>query len=281
MTASSLPLSVRNLTISLPYSGAPRTILQSVHFDVQAGEILGVVGESGSGKSTLGLACLGLLPALFRVEGDVRLNGNNIREIAEKKRYRLRGHVVGYVPQEPMKALNPGMTIEQHVREGLPASLSKKEKRARVEYWLSQVGLEGTKHILQSYPFALSGGQRQRVLLAAALAAEPEILIADEFTTALDPVTRYQAVELIKKQVSQRKMAAILISHDLELVARSTDRMLVLRKGVIVESGETTDVITSPTSRYMRSLLALSLHFTPREPLSLFPQDSIGDAADD
>ncbi|MFT9400411.1 ATP-binding cassette domain-containing protein [Acetobacter sp.] len=278
MTADAIPLQVQQVSVGLPYSATPRTVLHDLSFDVQAGEILGVVGESGSGKTTLGLACLGLLPSVFRTTGRVLLAGRNFTALPEKARYRLRGQGIGYVPQEPMKALNPGMTVAAHIAETLPAGLGKKERLERVDYWLAQVGLPSGASMRQAYPFALSGGQRQRVLLAAALAGEPAVLIADEFTTALDPATRCNVMVLLKKQAQKRNMAVVVISHDLELVAHNTDTVLVLRGGKCVEYGPTQTVLAQPTSSYLQALLALSLQFTPRPPLSLFEPEAIRSA---
>ncbi|GAA09086.1 oligopeptide transporter ATP-binding protein OppD [Acetobacter tropicalis NBRC 101654] len=278
MTAHIIPLQVQQLSVGLPHSATPCTVLHDLSFDVQAGEILGVVGESGSGKTTLGLACLGLLPPVFHTTGHVLVAGRNFSTVPEKVRYRLRGHGIGYVPQEPMKALNPGMTVGAHIAETLPTGLGKKERLERVDYWLAQVGLMGGASMRQAYPFALSGGQRQRVLLAAALAGEPAVLIADEFTTALDPATRRNVVLLLKNQAQKRNMAVVLISHDLELVAHNTDTVLVLRGGQCVEYGPTQTVLARPTSSYLQALLALSLQFTPRPPLSLFEPEAIRSA---
>lgn len=278
MTADAIPLQVQQVSVGLPYSATSRTVLHDLSFDVQAGEILGVVGESGSGKTTLGLACLGLLPSVFRTTGRVLLAGRNFTALPESARYRLRGQGIGYVPQEPMKALNPGMTVAAHIAETLPAGLGKKERLERVDYWLAQVGLPSGASMRQAYPFALSGGQRQRVLLAAALAGEPAVLIADEFTTALDPATRRNVMVLLKKQAQKRNMAVVVISHDLELVAHNTDTVLVLRGGKCVEYGPTQTVLAQPTSSYLQALLALSLQFTPRPPLSLFEPEAIRSA---
>lgn len=275
MTADTIPLQVQQVSVGLSYSATSRTVLHDLSFDVQAGEILGVVGESGSGKTTLGLACLGLLSPVFRTTGRVLLAGRNFTDLPENARYRLRGQGIGYVPQEPMKALNPGMTVAAHIAETLPAGLGKKERLERVDYWLAQVGLPSGASMRQVYPFALSGGQRQRVLLAAALAGEPAVLIADEFTTALDPATRRNVMVLLKKQAQKRNMAVVVISHDLELVAHNTDTVLVLRGGKCVEYGPTQTVLAQPTSSYLQALLALSLQFTPRPPLSLFEPEAI------
>lgn len=281
MTALGVPLQVQHLNVTLPTSAGPRTLVHDLSFTVQAGEILGIVGESGSGKSTVGLACLGLLPPHFQTKGTILLKGTSLDAVPQKSRYRLLGRVVGYVPQEPMKALNPGMTVAAHVAETLPGGLGKKEQLERVDHWLAQVGLGAGAAMRQAYPFALSGGQRQRVLLAAALAGEPDVLIADEFTTALDPATRRHVAQLLKQQAQQRHMAVVMISHDLELVAHSTDKVLVLRGGQCEEYGSTPAVMAQPQSEYLRALLALSLQFTPRPPLSLFEAQAIGGAEHD
>lgn len=255
-----------------------RYILHDITFHVKPGDILGIVGESGSGKSTLGLACLDLLGSAFHISGARWLKGHDIATMTEKERTAIRGRTIGYVPQEPMTALNPGMTVFQHLAEGLRhgPTLSRQAKAEQIEELLHTVGLEsGLRH---AYPHALSGGQRQRVLLAAALAGKPNLLIADEATTALDPTSRDTVIALIKTHALKRGMATILISHDLELVARHTSSLLVLRGGNVVEQGQTAAVMAQPASIYLRSLLALSLHFTPRTPLSLFPEQAIQEA---
>lgn len=265
------------LTVRARNPSSWHDILRDISFHIKPGDILGVVGESGSGKSTLGLACLDLLGSAFHISGTRRVKGHNIDTMAEKARTAIRGRTIGYVPQEPMTALNPGMTVTQHLAEGLRHStaLSRQAKAERIGELLQAVGLDSGPHLRQAYPHTLSGGQRQRILLAAALVGKPDLLIADEATTALDPASRDTVVALLKAQAAERGMATILISHDLELVARHTSSLLVLRGGSIVEQGQTAAVMAQPASVYLRSLLALSLRFTPRAPLSLFPEQAI------
>jgi peptide/nickel transport system ATP-binding protein len=225
-------------------------ILADVSFSVRPGERVGIIGESGSGKSMTALAVLGLLPDGMRATGSVSLAGREILNLPDKKMRALRGSKVAMVFQEPMTALDPMMTVGRQVGEACGGG------RARVEKLFSDVGLAAEKQ--RSYPHELSGGQRQRVLIALAMAGDPDVLIADEPTTALDVTSQDQVLGLLERLVAERGMSLVFISHDLAVIARMCGRVGVMRDGRVVESGPVEEVLRRPRHEYTRALVAAS-----------------------
>ncbi len=251
-------LSIDDLTIDLP-AGADRPhAVENVSFDLNKGEILCVVGESGSGKSMTANALMGLLPDGVTVgKGRAMFDGVDVLTLSEVRKQAMRGARIGMIFQEPMTALNPLMRIGDQIAEVFAAHdlYSKAERRARALALVKEVGLPDPDKIIRAYPFQLSGGQRQRAMIAMALALEPEILIADEPTTALDVTTQAQILRLIIALRDDRGMAVMFITHDFGVVAEIADRVIVMRYGQIVESGMAQQVLEAPQHGYTRALL--------------------------
>jgi peptide/nickel transport system ATP-binding protein len=239
-------------------------ILRDVSLDIAQGEVFGLVGESGSGKSMTALALMGLLPDGATASGTIGLDGNNLLGQPEGDWCATRGNDIAMIFQEPMTALNPVLTIGDQVAETLTihGQADRRKAHAIARDRLDRVGLS---HIgLDAYPHELSGGQRQRVCIAAAIALHPRLLIADEPTTALDVTTQAQILDLLKGLVAEEDMGLLLITHDLAVVAGMADRIAVMNKGEIVETGPTTQVLTQRTHPYTRALLAASSHAPDR-----------------
>lgn len=231
-------------------------LVQDLSFDLKAGQTLAIVGESGSGKSISSLALLGLLPDSLQVKGQVNLNEISLLQLTETQWRQIRGQKIAMIFQEPMTALNPLHKVEKQIGEMLRLNgLSKADVRSKVIDLLNQVGIPAPESKLSRYPHELSGGQRQRVMIAMALAQDPEILIADEPTTALDVTLQAQVLNLLKSLQASRNMAMILISHDLNLVRRYSDDVIVMQQGQVKEQGNTEQIFANPQDDYTRYLL--------------------------
>ncbi len=260
-SSSSTPaplLQVDGLSVRLPTARGMATAVRQLGFTLQRGEALGIVGESGSGKSLTALALMGLLPEGAEVSGSVRFRGQELRGLPDAAMCRLRGDRIGMVFQEPMTALNPVHPIGRQVAEPLRRHRALGARAARQEAiaLLERVGIAQAAQRFDAYPHQFSGGQRQRITIAMALACGPDLLIADEPTTALDVTLQQQILDLIADLVAERGMALILISHDLGVISQNVDRMLVMYGGSVVESGGTADVFARPAHPYTRGLLA-------------------------
>ncbi|QCO05267.1 ABC transporter ATP-binding protein [Azospirillum argentinense] len=256
-------LDVRNLTIDLPRGADRPHAVQDLTFTLEPGEILCVVGESGSGKSMTAHAVLGLLPKAVKVSsGEIRHQGTNVFSLPERDQRALRGGRIAMIFQEPMTALNPLMRVGDQIDEVLRyhTTLDRAARRVRVVELLASVGLPEPDHLRRSYPFRLSGGQRQRVMIAMALAVEPDILIADEPTTALDVTTQKQILELIQDIQAKRRMGVMFITHDFGVVAEIAHRVAVMQRGQIVEIGTAEEVLNHPRHPYTRQLIAAVPH---------------------
>ncbi|NIE96810.1 ABC transporter ATP-binding protein [Acinetobacter sp. Tr-809] len=231
-------------------------LVESLSFDLYPEQTVAIIGESGSGKTISALALLGVLPEHFTVQGKVELNGENLLALSQIQLQQIRGKRIAMIFQEPMTALNPLHKVEQMLSESLiRLGIAKTEIRKRCVGLLQDVHIDNPARILQCYPHELSGGQRQRVMLAMALALEAEILIADEPTTALDVVLQAQILTLLKELQLQRKMAIILISHDLNLVKHYADHVVVLNQGRVEEQGATAEIYSHPQTSYTKNLL--------------------------
>jgi len=243
-----------------------RAILSGVDLVLEQGEILGMVGESGSGKSMTALAIMGLLPEGAVAAGSIRFDGNELVGAYDHKMQKLRGDDIGMVFQEPMTALNPVKTIGEQVAEGIRwhRGVSRADAEAQAAAMLDRVGLPPARFPLHRYPHQLSGGQRQRVVVAIACALNPRLLIADEPTTALDVVLQAQLLDLLRDLVRERKMAMLLISHDLAVVTEMADRIAVMRNGAIVDEGETATLLSRQEHPYTRQLAYASTHVPAR-----------------
>jgi len=234
-------------------------VINAVSFKVRRGESVGMVGESGSGKSQTALALLGLLPANAVMSGSVRFDGKELANASAKQLDRVRGRRIGIVFQDPMQALNPYMRVGRQLRQILLQHDIAKgpEADAIVIAMLRRVGLPDAEAQFRAYPHELSGGMRQRVMLASALICEPDLLIADEPTTALDVTVQAQILDLLEEL--RDDTALLLITHDLGIVAGRCERLLVLEQGALIESGATTSVFSSPASLHTKKLLAAAL----------------------
>ncbi|WP_265517458.1 ABC transporter ATP-binding protein [Nitratireductor luteus] len=267
-------LRIENLRIALPEGADRDYAVDDVSFELNAGEILCIVGESGSGKSMSANAMMGLLPDLVRpVGGSILFDGVDLLTLSEAQLLDLRGRRIAMIFQEPMSALNPLMRVEDQIAEVFEAHnlLTAKERSARAIALLTEVGIPDPEKAARAYPFQLSGGQRQRVMIAMALALEPEILIADEPTTALDVTTQAQILELIRNLQEKHGMAVMFITHDFGVVAEIADRVAVMQYGRIVETGSADAVLDDPQHDYTRKLIAaIPKLATDRE------QDAIG-----
>ena len=246
-------------------------ILNNVSFDVRAGKVLGIVGESGSGKSMTAYSILQLLPDGSSLSGSVELEGQQLIGASESRLCDLRGDVVGMIFQEPMTALNPVQTIGQQVAETvyIHGGVSRRAALKVARETLNRVGLPEAEFALDRYPHELSGGQRQRVVIAMAIALKPRLLIADEPTTALDVTTQAQILAVLKRLVHEDRMALILITHDLAVVANVADHLVIMRHGNIVEQGDVQEVLATKAHPYTRQLFEASGHRPDREGTSL------------
>ncbi|EHR69491.1 oligopeptide/dipeptide ABC transporter, ATP-binding protein [Burkholderiales bacterium JOSHI_001] len=260
-TAAPAPplLAVRQLRVSLPGpQGAPLAALRGVDFELHRGQVLGLIGESGCGKSLTALALMGLLPDDSVVTGSIRLAGRELLGLPERDWCALRGDRLGMVFQEPMTALNPLQKIGDQVAEPLRQhqGLNRTQAREAALQLLQRVQLPQAAQRLDAWPHQLSGGQRQRVVIAMALACKPDLLVADEPTTALDATLQREVLQLMAELVREDGMALLLISHDLALVAQRVQRLLVMYAGQVVESGPAAQVLRHGAHPYTRALLA-------------------------
>lgn len=245
--------------------------LKNVNLEVNRGEIVGIVGESGSGKSITALSILGLLEAnAIITQGEIHYNGRNLLQLEKKELQAIRGKEIGMVFQEPMTALQPTMKIGKQLFNVIKKhrNLSNQETKNAVISALKEVHIDNPELVAKKYPFELSGGMRQRIVIALAMAAPPNLLIADEPTTALDVTIQYEIINLIKELNKKRGTSVLLITHDLGVVANTCDRIIVMYAGEVVETGVTKDVLSQPRHPYTKSLLeALPDSVEPHEPL--------------
>ncbi len=261
MNAKGEPLlDVRDLSVTFSSGGIVSTAVDKISFHIKKGETLALVGESGSGKSVSALSVLKLLPypTAAHPTGSILFKGQNLLDSDEKDLRRVRGDDVTMIFQEPMTSLNPLHTIELQIGEilRLHQLMDEKQARARILELLNQVGIHDPEKRLHAYPHQLSGGQRQRVMIAMALANEPELLIADEPTTALDVTVQAQILELLGKLQRERGLSMLFITHDLGIVRKIADRVCVMTNGKIVEHGPTNEIFKSPQHEYTKHLLA-------------------------
>ena len=260
MNTSEPLLSIRDLSIAFGHGVREVLAVDRVSFDIRKGETMALVGESGSGKSITALSVMKLLPypAAHHPSGSIKFQGRELLTMSEQQIREVRGNDITIIFQEPMTSLNPLHTIEKQIREilSLHQGLNASAARAKIIELLGQVGIPDPAGRLGSYPHQLSGGQRQRVMIAMALANKPELLIADEPTTALDVTVQAQILKLLKDTQTQLGMSMLFITHDLGIVRKLADRVCVMQRGKIVEQGEVERVFTAPEHPYTRALLA-------------------------
>lgn len=251
-------LSVKDLTLTVEERDGTKELLKSISFDIQAGDIFALVGESGSGKSLTALAIMRLLPSAISIQsGDILLKQKSLFSIPEYRMQKIRGKSIAMIFQEPMTALNPVMTTGEQVAEVIRLHLGLEDEavKNKVVSLFEEVGLKNAKQRYDWYPHQLSGGQKQRVMIAMALACEPDLLIADEPTTALDVTIQAQVLDLLKQIREQRGLSILFITHDMGVVAEMADHVAVMREGEIVEQADTNHFFTNPQHPYTQSLL--------------------------
>jgi peptide/nickel transport system ATP-binding protein len=251
-------LSVRNLRVEFPTRRGILTAIDDVSFDIGPGEVLGVVGESGAGKSITGTAVIGLIEPPGRIAGgEVLLRGERIDNLPPERMRKIRGKRIGMVFQDPLTSLNPLYRIGDQLVETITThtTLSNAQARRKALSLLDEVGIPAAEMRIDAYPHQFSGGMRQRVVLALALAAEPELVIADEPTTALDVSVQAQIIALLKRLCRQHGAAVMLITHDMGVIAETADRVAVMYAGRIAEIGPVRDVIKQPLHPYTKGLM--------------------------
>jgi microcin C transport system ATP-binding protein len=270
MNATDPILSIRDLSIAFGHGAREVLAVDRVSFDIRKGETLALVGESGSGKSITALSVMKLLPypAAHHPSGSIKFQGRELLTMKENEIRDVRGNDIAIIFQEPMTSLNPLHTIEKQIREilMLHQGLTGQAARTRIIELLGQVGIPDPAGRLASYPHQLSGGQRQRVMIAMALANEPDLLIADEPTTALDVTVQAQILKLLKDTQTSLGMSMLFITHDLGIVRKLADRVCVMQRGKIVEQGEVERVFTAPEHPYTQALLAAEPKPDPAPP---------------
>lgn len=251
-------LSIRNLSVQFPTRGGMLTAVDDISFDIAPGEILGMVGESGAGKSMTGSAIIGLIEPPGRISsGTIHLNGQRIDNLSADDMRAVRGRRVSMVFQDPLTSLNPLFTIAEQLIETIQLHLKLPANKARdraIEL-LDEVGIPAASRRIDDYPHQFSGGMRQRVVIALALAAEPDLVIADEPTTALDVSVQAQIIDVLKRLCTDRGASVMLITHDMGVIAETADRVAVLYAGRLAEIGPVRDVIKDARHPYTAGLM--------------------------
>lgn len=252
-------LEVKNLHTYFKTKKGIVKAVNDVTYSLDAGKTLGIVGESGSGKSVSAMSIIKLLDGNGYIEsGEITFDGKDIRNCTEKEMYHIRGNEISVIFQEPMTSLNPVFTVERQIGETLQIhqNMSKKEARAKAVGLLADVKIPNPERVAKQYPFQLSGGMRQRVVIAIALACDPDLLICDEPTTALDVTIQAQILALLRKLNRENHMAILFISHNLQVVRKLCTRVAVMQRGRIVEAGLVEDIFRAPQAEYTRRLIA-------------------------
>ncbi len=250
-------LEVKNLNISYPTRKETIVASKDVEFTLERGEILGIVGESGSGKSTIANAIINLIdPPGEITSGSIKMDNNELRD-NEELIQKIRGKKIGFVFQDPQTSLNPLFKIKDQLIETIQTHLNLDYQDALKKsiHLLEEVGIDNAEKRIEDYPHQFSGGMRQRVVIALAISCEPDLIIADEPTTALDVIIQYQILELLKDLTKKRNLGVIIITHDMGVIAETTDKVIVMRHGLIVEQGDTKELLKNPKSNEARSLV--------------------------
>ncbi|WP_366655917.1 ABC transporter ATP-binding protein [Fodinicurvata sp. EGI_FJ10296] len=251
-------LSVRNLRIAFDSRHGPVTVVDDISFDIARGEVLGVVGESGAGKSLTGTAVIGLIEPPGRIDsGEIRLDDKRIDNLPASAMRRIRGKRIGMVFQDPLTSLNPLYTVGEQIIETIRVhlGLSPSAARKRAIDLLGEVGIPAPAQRIDSYPHQFSGGMRQRVVIALAICAEPELIVADEPTTALDVSVQAQIIRLLRRLCDDHGTAIMLITHDMGVIAETADRVAVMYAGRVAEIGPVRPVVKAPSHPYTRGLM--------------------------
>ncbi|BDZ52041.1 dipeptide/oligopeptide/nickel ABC transporter ATP-binding protein [Frondihabitans sucicola] len=251
-------LDVSDLRVGYRNGDSLRSVIRGVSFQVRTGEVLGLVGESGSGKTQTVFSALGLLPeSAIVIGGSIRLDGHELLGRSERELSRFRGAQMAYVPQEPMSNLDPSFRVGPQIVEGIrvQTDLGRREATSLALDMLEKVGIRDPRRTFRSYPHEISGGMAQRVLIAAAIACKPKLLIADEPTTALDVTVQAEVLDLLRDLQQEFRMGVLIVTHNLGVVADLCDRVIVMREGEIVETGDVGDVLKRPSHEYTKTLL--------------------------
>jgi peptide/nickel transport system permease protein len=260
-------LAVQDLHVSYPKAdGSVSEVVRGVSLTLRRGEVLGLVGESGSGKSQTAFAVLGLLPPTARTSAArLAFDGTDLQRLSPAERNRLRGRRIGYIPQEPMSNLDPSFRIGSQLTEPMRhhLKLSRAEARRRALDLLARVGIQDPERVFDSYPHEISGGMAQRVLIAGAVSCDPELLIADEPTTALDVTVQAEVLDLLRSLVAERDLGVVMVTHDFGVVADLCDTVAVMQAGRIVEEAPAGLLFDAPRHEYTRMLLGSTLENTP------------------
>jgi len=261
-------LELRNLRVEFPTRRGTLVAVDDVSFSIARGEVLGVVGESGAGKSLTGMAVINLLEPPGRIAGgEVRLDGRRIDNLSQDELRRVRGREIGVVFQDPLTSLNPLYTVGQQLVETIETHLrlGREAAKRRAIQLLAEVGIPGAEARFTHYPHQFSGGMRQRVVIALAIAAEPKLIIADEPTTALDVSIQAQIIALLQRLAASRGTAVMLITHDMGVIAETSQRVAVMYAGRVVEIGPVRDVIHAPQHPYTVGLMGSIPKIVPGE----------------
>ena len=256
-------LEINNLAVSTTEKEKVQNLIKRISFKVKRNEIVGLIGESGSGKSLTSLCILGLLEKnKFNVSGQVLFNGKNILSLDENEMMRIRGSEISMIFQEPMSALNPTMKIGKQLFEIFKAhkKITFEDATKKIKKLIKKVRLDSVEDLLEKYPHQISGGQKQRVMIAMALSCGPKLLIADEPTTALDVTIQKEIIEILKDLQKSENLSILFISHDLKLVSDISDRILIMRRGKIIEQGQKNKIFKFPKENYTKALLSLIIN---------------------
>ena len=254
-------LEVKKLRICL--AKKPKSLVNNISFKIKKNEIVGLIGESGSGKSLTSLSILNLLnKKQFEISGNILFENNDLLKLSQNEMLKIRGAKIAMIFQEPMSALNPTMKIGEQLFEMYVSHQNMPFQKItnRIKTLIQKVKLDGVDKLLEKYPHQISGGQKQRVMIVMALACSPKLLIADEPTTALDITVQKEIVEILKSLQKTENLSILFISHDLKLVSKITDRILIIKNGVIVERGNNKSIFKAPESDYTKALLSVMIN---------------------
>ena len=256
-------LNVNNLCVRTTENLQHQNLIDKISFNIKKNEIVALIGESGSGKSLTSLSILGLLEKnKFNISGEITFNGNNLLDLDNNAMMEIRGSEISMIFQEPMSALNPTMKIGEQIFEVFKAhkNLSFDRTTERIKRLIKKVKLDNVENLLDKYPHQISGGQKQRVMIVMALSCNPQLLIADEPTTALDVTIQKEIIEILKNLQKSEKLSILFISHDLRLVSNISDKILIMKNGKIIEQGSNKNIINYPKENYTKALLSLKIH---------------------
>ena len=256
-------LNVNNLCVRTTENLQHQNLIDKISFNIKKNEIVALIGESGSGKSLTSLSILGLLEKnKFNISGEITFNGNNLLDLDNNAMMEIRGSEISMIFQEPMSALNPTMKIGKQIFEVFKAhkNLSFKNTTERIKKLIKKVKLDNVEILLDKYPHHISGVQKQRVMIVMALSCNPQLLIADEPTTALDVTIQKEIIEILKNLQKSEKLSILFISHDLRLVSNISDKILIMKNGKIIEQGSNKNIINSPKENYTKALLSLIIN---------------------